>query len=87
MPGSRLGPDISTLARHDETGALVRPPVDNDEPPVVPFTKEQVAAILKACGDNEYLRTKSIVSGGLRRRRLEHDEPVRPEHFRYNPLN
>ena len=39
----------------------LRPPVDNDEPPVIPFTKEQVAAILKACGDNEYLRTFLLV--------------------------
>jgi integrase len=35
----------------------LRPPVDNDEPPVVPFTKTQVAAILKSCGDDQYLRT------------------------------
>jgi site-specific recombinase XerD len=39
----------------------LRPPVDNDEPPVVPFTKEQMAAILKACDDNEYLRTFLLV--------------------------
>lgn len=40
---------------------ILRPPVDNDEPPVVPFTKEQVGAILKACCDNEYLRTFLLV--------------------------
>jgi site-specific recombinase XerD len=39
----------------------LRPPVDNDEPPVVPFTKVQVAAILQACGDNEYLGTFLLV--------------------------
>jgi site-specific recombinase XerD len=39
----------------------LRPPVDNDEPPVVPFTKDQVATILNACGDNEYLRTFLLV--------------------------
>jgi site-specific recombinase XerD len=39
----------------------LRPPVDNDEPPVVPFTKLQVAAILQACGDNEYLGTFLLV--------------------------
>jgi site-specific recombinase XerD len=39
----------------------LRPPVDNDEPPVIPFTKDQVAAILKACGDDEYLRTFLLV--------------------------
>jgi site-specific recombinase XerD len=39
----------------------LRPPVDNDEPPVVPFTKTQVAAILQACGDNEYLGTFLLV--------------------------
>jgi site-specific recombinase XerD len=39
----------------------LRPPVDNDEPPVIPFTKEQVAAILKACGDDEYLRTFLLI--------------------------
>ena len=41
----------------------LRPPVDNDEPPVVPFTKVQVAAILQACGDTEYLRTPPITCG------------------------
>jgi site-specific recombinase XerD len=39
----------------------LRPPVDNDEPPVIPFTKVQVAAILHACGDNEYLGTFLLV--------------------------
>jgi site-specific recombinase XerD len=39
----------------------LRPPVDNDEPPVVPFTKVQVAAILQACGDTEYLGTFLLV--------------------------
>ncbi len=39
----------------------LRPPVDNDDPPVIPFTKEQVAAVLKACGDNEYLKTFLLV--------------------------
>ena len=39
----------------------LRPPVDNDEPPVIPFTKVQVAAILQACGDNEYLGTFLLV--------------------------
>jgi site-specific recombinase XerD len=39
----------------------LRPPVDNDEPPVIPFTKVQVAAILQACGDTEYLGTFLLV--------------------------
>jgi site-specific recombinase XerD len=39
----------------------LRPPVDNDEPPVVPFTKVQVAAILQACSGNEYLGTFLLV--------------------------
>jgi integrase len=39
----------------------LRPPVDNDEPPVVPFTKAQVAAILKSCGDDQYLKTFLLV--------------------------
>jgi site-specific recombinase XerD len=39
----------------------LRPPVDNEDPPVMPFTKEQVTAVLKACGDNESLRTFLLV--------------------------
>lgn len=39
----------------------LRPPVDNEEPPVMPFTKDQVTAVLKACGDNEYLKTFLLV--------------------------
>lgn len=40
----------------------LKPPVGTDKDvPVIPFTREQFAAIIKACGSNEYLKTFILV--------------------------
>jgi site-specific recombinase XerD len=41
--------------------SLKPPSASDNDVPVIPFTREQVASILKACGSNEYLKTFVLV--------------------------
>ncbi|MGA3187381.1 MAG: hypothetical protein ABSF22_09745 [Bryobacteraceae bacterium] len=42
----------------DNPAAMLKPPVGSDKDiPVIPFMRVQVAALIKECGDNDYLKT------------------------------
>jgi site-specific recombinase XerD len=46
----------------ENPASALKPPVGSDaDVPVIPFTREQFAAIIKACGANEYLKTFILV--------------------------
>lgn len=46
----------------ENPAASLKSPIGSDDDvPVIPFTKEQFARIIKACGDNEYLKTFILV--------------------------
>jgi site-specific recombinase XerD len=46
----------------DNPASALKPPIGSDDMvPVIPFTKPQFAAIMKACGSNEYLKTFVLV--------------------------
>jgi site-specific recombinase XerD len=47
---------------NDNPAVPLQPPIGTDcDMPVIPFTTEQLAAIIKACGSNEYLKTFILV--------------------------